>query len=233
MAAGPTSARTPASGSFLGRGCGSNGSRRRQLPEEGEGGGRGRGRAPWRTATRARSASRRPSVGRSVTLSLSLPESTRFSKWRVLGRGEGSGKAAANQRPQPGRRGEAAAGAGRVRAQGGVVVAGCVDVRDVRSAGRVRPCRVTSGGRPRRVGGAAASAEEGKGRGGAAPPRLAPFPPVGCAPRVLPQSAVSRLVLRAAFPSGCGGRGSARRAAVALTGRGRPRRSGRRNRSRG
>lgn len=42
-------------------------------------------------------------------LSLSLPESTRFSKWRVLSRGEGSGKTAANQR----RRGEGGRGGGR------------------------------------------------------------------------------------------------------------------------
>lgn len=85
-------------GSCGGRGCGDRvGGWRRGGSAEEEGWG----------AARLRRA---PRVPLSLTsLSLSLPESTRFSKWRVLSRGEGSGKTAANQR----RRGEGGRGGGR------------------------------------------------------------------------------------------------------------------------
>lgn len=68
------------------------------------GGGAGRCQTESRAPRPARSH-----LALSLSLSLPLPESTRFSKWRVLSRGEGSGKTVANQR----RRGEGGRGGGR------------------------------------------------------------------------------------------------------------------------
>jgi len=170
---------------------------RRQRQPEGTvtGGGGRRDRAPRRAATRTRTPRRR-SVCRSVAHS-PPPESTRFSKWRVLGRGEGSGKAAANQRPQPGRRREAVAGEGEgARAGRGGRCCGGACWRCVAPAGAacgdVRP----RGGGRAVCASAYAEAWSGEVGGAFHRPAPPPFPP----PAVCRLVAVRPSWVRAPFP---------------------------------